>query len=107
MARKSKSMKSPSKEALVPPSMKGSMPEMMKMTPEQKNREEQYQLEDDARTVNNYLKLRKDSPRHAKTLTFMRQQVADLNSLGGKNDAMPRKAKRITARKGGRGSSRR
>jgi hypothetical protein len=97
-----KKIKSPSKEAKVAPSMAGSMPEMMKMTPEQKKREEQYRLEDDSRTVRNYLHLRSDGGRHAKTLSFMRGENDDLSALDVKKDAMPRKATRISARKPGR-----
>jgi len=104
MKGKAVKVKSPSKEVAAAPSMAPRMPEMTKQSPEEKKREEKYKLEDDSRTVKSYLDLRKDPPRHARTVNYMRDQAADLETLDtpGPQDAMPRKATRVTARKSGR-----
>lgn len=106
MNGKALKIKSPSKEVAPAPSMAGSMPQMTKMSPEDKKREDQFKLDDDSRTVKNYLNLRQDPARHAKTLNYMRSQAADLDSLdqngNGTPAAMPRKATRVSARKSGR-----
>lgn len=96
-----------SKSSLKAPSMTGSMPEAVKTSPEDKAREERYRLEDDSRTVKNYLDLKNDPSRYGKTVSFIRKQAADLDSLEGKESLAPRKAKRSMARKSSRGSRRR
>jgi hypothetical protein len=95
--------KSPSKEVTAAPSMAGSMPEMMNQTAEQKKRDAQYQLDDDKRILKSYVSLRQDKPRHSRAMASAKQDSDDIAELDdGKADAMPRKAKRISARKAGR-----
>ena len=99
-------IKSPSKEVTAPPSMVGSMPEMMKMSAADKKRQQDFQTEDDSRDVQRYLKIRADGPRHTRAVNYLRKQNQALDSLDGNDndeaDAMPRKASRVTARKAGR-----
>lgn len=88
MARKSKL------KAYMSPSI-----EAAPMTAEMKKREEQYRLEDDARTIRNYLDLKKESERHSRAIAHMRSQTDDLDALEG------RKSRKMT-RKSSRGARR-
>lgn len=86
MAKKSKKIafKSPSMEVAQAP-----------MTADQKKREEQYRLEDDARTIRNYLDLKQDGGRHSKAISHMRSQTNGLDDLEGRaSRKMSRKASR-------------
>lgn len=77
------------------------------MSKEEKDREKQYQLDDDKRTVKSYLTLRNNGPRHAAAIDGIRSEAEAVKALDDRNDALPRKATRITARKSTRGGKRR
>lgn len=68
-------------------------------------REDQYKIEDDARTVRSYGKLRSDSDAHGKALNLIRSEnamVADLESRSKGGGMQPR----IKARQGRRRAAR-
>ena len=73
---------------------------------EDKAREEQYRLDDDARTVRSYLDLKKDSGRHEKAIDHIRSQTDGLDDLSERKESMPRKTRRLSPRNGRRGSRR-
>ena len=68
--------------------------------------QDQFQLDDDSRTVRNYLDLKKDSTRHEKAIDNIRSQTDGLDDLTGRKSVMPRKTRSLGRRYGGRRSGR-
>lgn len=97
------------KSATKAPKISGAMPEYMssprKPTAEDKAREKRYQLEDDGRTIKNYLSLKKDSGRHNAAIADMKSQADELDTLTPNKRAMPNKSRKL-GRKASRGGRR-
>lgn len=92
MTRKKKSFKGPKFNTAAAP------PDLIQ--------EEKYRLENDSRTIRDYLDLKKDSGRHEKAIGHMRSEVDGLDELSSRKESMPRKSRKLGARNGRRFSRR-
>jgi hypothetical protein len=79
MAKRKSKMKAPRMSMAVPigPSMD---------TAAAQKREEEYQVKDDARRIEDYAELRKDSGRHSKAIDHLRWKSSMLDQLEGNNE---------------------
>ena len=64
--------------------------------------QDQYQLDDDSRTVRNYLDLRNDPTRHSKAIDNIRSQTDGLDDLTDRKSVIPRKTRVLGRRMGSR-----
>jgi len=65
-----------------------------KMSKKEREKEEaKWRMEDDARTIKNYVELKREPDRMGKALDHMEMQAAEMRSI--RKEAMPRKSRKL------------